>query len=655
MPPSAATSTLLFPTSLTNLSSHRHRPPSLCTRQEGWTEVWGAKDCRDPVGADDGGVVVSPHPRSRYVTVVQDGCDYIDGTAGIDSTVEEKISCDHHSLKLTQHRPAWLEQIVLRMCYIPHAVRNSSYSAEESAGALPNLLDLQCGKSIVKNGASSWNEEMSQWTKALSRLDKPVLIGRNHPGGLGSCFYNQHHELSKASQPMSLSFIPSGSHIVDYLRMSHGDVHGHILFEHVDVQPYTILIQEKLDYILLALRYGNDPAWEMVYRPQCIQASLDPDGERFRSNLEKSTAESSPKRVVKSFFSLWTWYQTYSERSLALYNLIPSSYSVHPSTHGVLALELFRYNDHRYSHKSKNAESANLTKEEKIHQHHPFSSYLPSYSGVGGGDSGKVNVYRAMEYADVYYTTLEEKMTSTPETSPYFFGTEKPCYFDALLFAHLAEAICDVYLVLILAKHSRLVQYFQRMYDQYFGNDYVKLFESRHGGNTDWIRVNNFVNACNAFNRIPESIPAKRTLSPEDASEMSHAIQLMQQLAVHCHQLDEALKDAARSRLESGEKHVLEGYHRPMGPNLYKWLLGFWDGKRSDKNSSSYIHEDQADRHTTEDSNDEFKKDDVNRKWKEQMERMERDKRNSDETWVMGVIVAVFATVMISASSRTKS
>lgn len=621
--------------------------------------MWGAKDCRDPTGIEnDRSVIMSPRSRSRFVTVVQDGCDYIDGNDRIISKFIEKNSSDAQSLKLlklTQHRPAWLEQIVLRMCYIPHAVRNSPYSAEESTGALPNLLDIRCGKSSIKKGLSNWNEEMSQWSKTLSRLDKPVLIGRNHPGGLGSCFYNQHHKLNKTSQAMALSFIPSGSHIVDYLRMRHGEVHNQILFEHIDMQPYTMLIQEKLDYILLALRYGNDPAWEMVYRPQCVQASLDPDGMRFSTSLEKSQTENTPKRVVKSFFSLWTWYQCYSERALALYNLIPSSYSVHPSTHGVLALELFRYNDHRFSHETKNLESSNAKTEEKIHQHHLFSSYLPSYSGIGGGDSGKVNVCRAMEYADTYYTILEEKMTCISETSPcYYFGTEKPCYFDALLFAHLAEAICDVHLVLVLAKHSRLVQYFQRIYDRYFGEDYVKLFESRHGGNIDWILTNNLSNARNAYNQIPESTPTKRTLSPEDASEMTHAIQLMQQLAVHCHQLDEALKDAARSRLEGGEKHVLEGYHRPMGSNLYKWCLGFWDGKRSEKNIDGHVHEDQADRRTSEDNNDEFKKDDVNRKWREQMEQMERDKRNGDETWVMGVIVAVFATVLISTASRTK-
>ena len=391
------------------------------------------------------------------------------------------------------------------------------------------------------------------------------------------------------------------------------------------MQAYTTLIQ-KLDYILLSLRYGHDPAWENVYKLQCAQACLDPNGERLASDKKGA----KPKR---SF--LWTWYQTYSERTLALQNLLPHSYSMPFSTHGMLTLELFRYNDYRHGKDSN--ESSN--DKEDIHQHHNLSSLFPSHGGVGGGDSGRVNVHRAMEYANAYYSTLEEKLASLSDDSPHFFGTDKPSYVDALLFAHLAEAICNVHLILVLAKHSRLIRYFQRLYDLYFGKDYILSFM----GDKEWITNNNVANACNAYNQIPAA-PEKK--NAENVPEMSHAIDLMQRLAVHCHQLDEALKDAARLRLDLGEKEVLDSYQRPVGSNLYRYCLkgGFWGSSKKDVDAH-----DNNGCEAEEEKDDASNDDDVHRKWKAQMEQMKRAERRRDETWIMGVVVAVLGSFLISA------
>lgn len=89
-------------------------------------------------------------------------------------------------------------------------------------------------------------------------------------------------------------FLPSGSHIVDYLRLKHSSkMKENVLFpEHLteqrcssgDAMAYETLIQEKLDYIVLSLRYGNAPSWEGVYRPQSMRAALDPHGEYALAN-----------------------------------------------------------------------------------------------------------------------------------------------------------------------------------------------------------------------------------------------------------------------------------------------------------------------------------------------------------------------------------
>lgn len=175
---------------------------------------------------------------------------------------------------------------------------------------------------------------------------------------------------------------------------------------------YEALIRDKLDYILLSLRYGNDPAWEGVYRPQCIRASSDPNAER--AAMAAAAAATDGKNNSPSFFPLFAWYQARSERTLALHNLLPSAHASGTSAHGGLALELFRYSDYRQPDRAvdgpESREGDEETEEEKdavAHQHHhPFSSLFPSHGGAGGGDTGRVNVHRAIELADVYYASL---------------------------------------------------------------------------------------------------------------------------------------------------------------------------------------------------------------------------------------------------------
>ena len=640
--------------------------------------MWGGKDCQK--GDDDGGSgsnsgdgegedtasVDLPYLPPRYITVLKDGCDYIDGdiksgSAEGTSSVANKIP----QLQLTQYRVAWFEQIVLRMNYIPHTVENSGYAAIESTGGLPYLLDLSSRtveeeggntKNIEEDGKDDREELRSARKESLSNLNKPVLIGRNQPGGLGSYFF-QCQENNKSSS----STLPSGSHIIDYLRLKHS--HGmkrNLLFqEHLgdiisaDAMAYETLIQDKLNYILLALRYANDPAWEEVYRQQGICATLDPHG-------TYAAAGSKPK----SFFNLWAWYQTYAERSLALHNILPSAHA-----HGGLGLELFRYNDHRHSgNNSKKSDSDEEdSEEEEVHQHHLFSSFFTSHGGGGGGDTGNVNVGRAMEIADIYYASLEErlgksnKIENKSEQATFFLGTAKPTYLDAVLFANLAEAICDVHLVLVLAKHSKLVQYFSWMYEKYFGEGYAAEWKSNSSGNESvlgtWIQENNVVNALNAFNQIPEATDSKSMAKSassfdDEGHARVHAIRLMQQMAVHCKELDEALRDAAALRIvEGGERAVLEGYHRPIGQRLYRWIMGskisFWGSGQSTSESADKDGEASGEEPSTEENNKQ-------RMHREHMKRMKRDRRTNDELWLSGVVVAIVTALVVSASGRSK-
>jgi hypothetical protein len=608
------------------------------------------------------------------------------------------------------------------------------------------LLDVNCGKTgHVPSSRGRRNDDDqsvvvewgNNWNNYLSRLNRPVYIGRNQPGGLGSCFVHQSHRGQKkktstgdnvwsddhapaAATIMTIHnmypswFVSSGSHIVDYLRMKHSKLmQHHVLFpEHMqrrqeqhnncnnnncnrgDASAYETLIQDKLNYILLALRYGNDPVWEGVYKEQCIRASLDPDNTSSLLSSITTKQQQQQKRKRWRFFSLWARYQTYSERVLALYNLIPSRWQCASimtpqggGGGGSLALELFRYNDYRYGDgvlsKGLSPENDDNTNETDMHhhQHHPFSSVITSYGGVGGADSGNVNVYRALEYADCYYTSLEEKLLlADDDNSPttYFLGTSTPSYIDALLFSHLAEALCDVYLVLVLAKHSRLMKYFQYIYDQYFGEKYVDTIKRGEGGevgsdkvddsDVEWIKWNNVSNSLNAFNQIPETASfGKNGFGGKEGdhsqSGIARTIHLMQRLAIHCHELDEAMRDAAALRLKCGrERSVLENQHRPFGSRLYQWLMGLevnlWGPKHSYLLQKSHIGSNVCESKTNHNGDDaeEEKAEEVSKEemWRKHMEQVKRDRRYSDEVWISGVIITFFVAIVFSTSQGKK-
>ena len=622
--------------SLTNLSSNRHRPPSLEPRRKvGFTESWAPPVEHDqPSSGSDGGSTPEarafelPYLPARYITVLSQDCDCFDSkstSSAHKAKRVERASGPSPTLRLTQYRPCWAEQLVLRICNIPHTVENTSYAASESTGGMPSLLDVPSNDSSVDEPFDS----------------RPILVGRNHPGGLGSGFADA------ASTPAQ--FFSSGSHIVDYLRVRYPQqIKDNVHFpEHhysADALAYDTLIQEKLAYILQALRYGHGPAWNGIYRQQCVRASIDPNAKPHGDGKVKSL-----------FFPIWAWYQAYSERALALKNILPSSYTVPPASHGGLSLELFRYNDYRRRTEDKaNADDVEDegSKSAGVHQQHPYSSLLPSFSGSGGGSTGMVNVFRAMEYADLYYTALEGKIESN-RGSRYFLGTSKPTYIDIALFAHLSEALCDIHLILVLAKHSTLVKYFQFMHDQYFGEEYTKRVEKSGEGSFAWVQQNNVTNSLNAFNQLPNiekmKLGARRVLDA-DGQDMAHVIELMQRFSVHCHELDEALRNAAAIRLSEGdEKNVLISYHRPFGSTLYRWLMGadvtLWGSKMKTATADDSDDDDDS-RSDAGDEGGQKAEDPIQKRARE---KMKQERRTNDELWLSAVVVSIITIVLVSS------
>ena len=165
-----------------------------------------------------------------------------------------------------------------------------------------------------------------------------------------------------------------------------------------------------------------------MYRNQCICSSHDHTHE-MTAATDASMNEYGNTATRRGYFvfPLWSWYQTYVERKVAMSSILPKIYdNTNLSTRSGLSIELFRYNDHRDGAITKNDDDDDedddddyKVEEEAIHQHHPFSSYLSNYSGSSGGDACGVNVHRAMELADSYYSSLECALivASTPPTT----------------------------------------------------------------------------------------------------------------------------------------------------------------------------------------------------------------------------------------------
>lgn len=247
--------------SLQNWDLHRPYTASLAVRTEGFTEEWG-----DPTSSQSssGSSGVTNHTNLDWLQWEQE-------------QIQELIRANQSHpgsssvLRLVQYRPAWLEQLVLRVAKLPHAVLNSTYAVSELTGPLPYLQDGSAAK-LQTTG------------------QHPVQVGRQHAANATA----------------------ADNAILDYLKEYRGIDLDHDLGDSQKQQSvlFTSLIRDTLAPCLTILRYQADPAaWEQIYRPQCFAAAATGSG---------------------SLYHWWqplaTW-QVWSERIHALSTLAPSQRS----------------------------------------------------------------------------------------------------------------------------------------------------------------------------------------------------------------------------------------------------------------------------------------------------------------------------------------
>jgi hypothetical protein len=388
-------------TGVSNLDSSRFRNAPLDTRKEGWTEAWG-----DPKKAED--------PDWKLD----------------DESVAKLLSTPHPQLPITlvQYRPAWLEQLALRMAKIPHIVLNAEYVTNEATGPLPYMKDIQPSK-------------------------QPVLVGREHPSSIHS------------------NNAPCQNSIIDHLRSNRGvDLDSHLSQENKALSKcFTTLIQSELRMILLFLRYEDLDAWEQVYRGQCLQAT----------HSRKWLAQMGGR------------FQAWSERAVGRRHL---------------------------------------------------------------GDAARtLSIPKAEVRAKEAYETFETQLSK--HDAPFLLGGSQPSLVDALLWDHLADALCDVHLVTVLSESPKLVTYFSNIHTVYFASS----------NQDEWNQWNRRQNLGNAFQQLPMEEKTRAS-----KAHFKDAIELMQSLSVHKHELQEVLTVAKQKR----EAEPWPTTESPTKANFYRWRMG---------------------------------------------------------------------------------
>ena len=309
--------------SMSNLDSSRVRNPSLDKRKEGWTEQWGTKENDDTDNNEN---------------------DNDDTTT---TTTTTTISKEQVVVTLYQFRPAWYEQLILKMADIDYQIINSPYAATEATGPLPYLRDQK------------------------------VLVGHQHPGLIPASNNNKnnivHYVITEKKNRNKDNCYLSSSIPESKKALSH-------LIE--------TMIDTKLKPSLEVLRFQDYSAWMQIHRPIYQKASNN------------------------------NWFQTWSLR--------------------VMSMKKYQQHQQQQFGTTTSLEQTKIVVQD---------------------------VYATLE------TILKENNNhddNNHDGTTTLLGTKSYTTTDALLWAHLADALGDITLVAILADYPILVKFFQTLHQQYF-------------------------------------------------------------------------------------------------------------------------------------------------------------------------------------------
>jgi Glutathione S-transferase, C-terminal domain len=506
----------LIATGMYNFDSKRFQKASLETRVEGWTETWGSSannnDGDDIDNVDD--------------DFTNSGCWEKEKE---DLKLLLATSHPQQPIVLTQFRPAWLEQIVLRIAKVPHIVINSTYVCCEATGELPYLRDFSPLKlSLTQKANDDEATKQIEFQDQMRISPSPVLVGRCHPSNLIDRSLDQNDILSylKVGRGIDLDTCLTSDHQRDL------------------ASCFLRMIQSDLDNALMYLRYEDRDAWEQVYRRQYLHAGcLSPHDQQSRSRW---------------FHHIQGRFQASLDRSIWRRRLIEYSGRVH-------------------------------------------------------------SVAQVLDRVKTCYESLESQLAC--HSKSYLLGTDNPALVDAYLFSHLADALGDVHLVVVLASFPRLVQFAQMMIQTFFLDSLVE--------NSDWGKWNRNQNESNAFQQIPIMKSTWSSRSTTGTPKFKDAVELMESLTLQNDDLHVVLTTAKTKR----DREPWPEPNRPTETLLYRWRMGEdLEMKKGAKNSK-------------EEPENALRK------------KLMRDQIRNDQMWISGVLGASIIAILLmqgGAAPNTK-
>lgn len=343
----------------------------------------------------------------------------------------------------------------------------------------------------------------------------------------------------------------------------------------------------ELGVIIKCLRYEHDTAWDELYKGQCIKAHIYPNGEP-----DEMRAIGAEANYEKRGWSFLTWFQVWAERVVA----------------------------------RKEVEFDSIGK-----------LLIRDKDGIGGKE---VNLKKSVAMAGEVYSSLDWKIGQS--TNGNLLDTEEISLVDVLLFGHLAEALCDIHLVVALIDFKHLIAFFQKTFEKYFGKEY-QVTIAGVGGDTSWIKWNDRVNALNQFNRMPMNDVERRIMETLDGG--GYAINMMQSVALHCHDLREVLADAALLRKQEDELYGVDNVPKSMvGAWLHKLRMG-------GELEADGLKDEDEDETKEKDPTD---PDDMTKKNEQLMKNVLREAKRNDELWISATAAAAIIGLVASTLSAAK-
>ena len=215
------------------------------------------------------------------------------------------------------------------------------------------------------------------------------------------------------------------------------------------------------------------------------------------------------------------------------------------------------------------------------------------------------SVQESMSIAREAYQSLETQLL---EGNGYLLHTKSPTTVDAVVWAHLADALCDVHLVTILADFPNIISYFQQIYDQYFRLD----------TDAEWKVWNQEHNLASPFQQLPQE-----ETSSNEPSTFHDALELMQTFSVHTHDLQEVLTVAKEKRLQESTSRNVPARQS----NLYRWRMG--GDVRSSKQKTPEAEDTP-------------------------LQEQYRERRRNDELWVSAVLAVTAIAVFFGATTQSE-